>query len=272
MELAGDVLQSERLRRGLSLAEVAAKTKIGVHLLQAIESNRFDLLPGGLFPRCFLRQYARVLNVDEMRVLVAFDEQFKEAPLALPPPLPKSPNPRLRFLSTCMWLALTIVASGAAYGIWQDFRADTEAKTMPQHRRTQPAAANPDAAPAQTSSPAQAQQTPSVRTPDSGMHVVFTAKDPVWVSIQSDGKPAFTGTLDATQSKELDASAKVVALVGNAGGLTVSLNGKEIGLIGEHGEVRVLELTPTGFHIGLRRSAVGTTVKDSKSPNPIQQF
>ena len=85
--------------------------------------------------------------------------------------------------------------------------------------------------------------------PSGAIRVVFTATEPVWVSIQSDGNPVYTGMLEQQHNKELAASTRMTALVGNAGGLEVSLNGKAIGPIGQHGEVRVLELTPAGAHI-----------------------
>ena len=40
----------------------------------------------------------------------------------------------------------------------------------------------------------------------------------------------------------------MTALVGNAGGLGLSLNGKEIGPMGAHGEVKLLEFTAQGAH------------------------
>ena len=47
----------------------------------------------------------------------------------------------------------------------------------------------------------------------------------------------------------VEASGKVRLLIGNAGGLAISLNGKPIGPIGPKGQVRVVELTPAGFQI-----------------------
>jgi hypothetical protein len=86
------------------------------------------------------------------------------------------------------------------------------------------------------------------------MRVVFSAREPVWISIESDGRHVYDGMLEGQQRKELEASGKMVALVGNAGGLEVSLNGNPIGSLGEHGQVRLVELTPGATHIVSRRS------------------
>jgi hypothetical protein len=94
-------------------------------------------------------------------------------------------------------------------------------------------------------------------TPDSAAHssnpnvlrAVFTAKENVWIAIESDGNRTFTGTLEENQTTETTAGGKIVARVGNSGGVEVSINGKSLGPIGEHGQVRLLEVTPTGTRI-----------------------
>lgn len=103
------------------------------------------------------------------------------------------------------------------------------------------------------------------------MHVVFTAKEPVWLTVKSEGRQVFSGTLDENQNKEIDAAGKIVALVGNTGGLEVSLNGKSIGSIGQHGEVRILELSPDGTHT-TRRGSIGDGTGTQPRDKPDQQF
>ena len=56
----GEKLRRERELRGVSLREIADGTKISVRFLQALEEDRVDVLPGGLFPRAFVKQYARL--------------------------------------------------------------------------------------------------------------------------------------------------------------------------------------------------------------------
>ena len=51
--------------RGVSLDEIAESTKIGTRLLKALEDEQFDLLPGGIFNKGFVRAYAKYLGMDE---------------------------------------------------------------------------------------------------------------------------------------------------------------------------------------------------------------
>jgi cytoskeleton protein RodZ len=60
-----------RKRAGVSLEQIAHSTKIGSRFLEAIEGERFDRLPGGIFTTSYLRQYALAIGYDE-DALVAF--------------------------------------------------------------------------------------------------------------------------------------------------------------------------------------------------------
>ena len=68
MSSVGETLRRERLRIGLDLDKIAQDTKISVRSLELIESDQFEKLPGGVFAKSFVRQYARAvgLNPEEM--------------------------------------------------------------------------------------------------------------------------------------------------------------------------------------------------------------
>src|SRR5664279_3159559 len=65
MTLVGDTLRRERLKRNLDLEEISNELKISTRFLQAIENDQYDKLPGGVFAKSFVRQYARLLGLDE---------------------------------------------------------------------------------------------------------------------------------------------------------------------------------------------------------------
>jgi cytoskeletal protein RodZ len=58
-----------RAIRGLSLDEIARATHITMRYLQAIERGDFDKLPGGIYTRSYIRQYARAAGCDEAMLL-----------------------------------------------------------------------------------------------------------------------------------------------------------------------------------------------------------
>jgi cytoskeleton protein RodZ len=61
----GDKFRNEREKKGISLDDVSNVTKIGSRMLQAIEEERFDQLPGGVFNKGFIRAYAKHLGLND---------------------------------------------------------------------------------------------------------------------------------------------------------------------------------------------------------------
>ena len=68
----GQELRQAREARKITLQEIAATTKISCRSLQALEDEHFDLLPGGIFNKGFVRAYARYVGLDEEKTLAAY--------------------------------------------------------------------------------------------------------------------------------------------------------------------------------------------------------
>jgi cytoskeleton protein RodZ len=85
----GAWLRTQREARGVSLREIADSTKISVRYLEALEHDRFEILPAPVFTRGFLREYARVVGLDPDEAvnlfLLAADER-PELPAEEPSP------------------------------------------------------------------------------------------------------------------------------------------------------------------------------------------
>ena len=65
-----------RQKAGVSLEQVAAKTKISMRFLRAIESEDFSQLPGGIFNTNYLRQYAQAIGLDEQELLERYTKKM----------------------------------------------------------------------------------------------------------------------------------------------------------------------------------------------------
>lgn len=61
----GESLRCERQRRSVTLEDIAHTTKVTVRSLQALESEAFDQLPGGILSKGIVRSYVRCLGLDE---------------------------------------------------------------------------------------------------------------------------------------------------------------------------------------------------------------
>ena len=80
----GDRLRREREQRGITLDDIALSTKIRAGLLQALEEEKFDRLPGGIFNKGFVRAYARHLGLDEDQTVADYLVASGEGPVRRP--------------------------------------------------------------------------------------------------------------------------------------------------------------------------------------------
>ena len=95
MEPPGKYLRRERELRNLSIEEAANLTKIRGHLLTAIEEDRYEILPQGLYVRGFLMAYAKYLGLDPNDVLLRYKKYLEELNISDEKPLePKKLEPQ----------------------------------------------------------------------------------------------------------------------------------------------------------------------------------
>lgn len=76
----GEKLKQEREKRKMTLEQISASTKIGTRLLQALEEDKFDQLPGGIFNKGFVRAYSHCLGLDEDQTVAEYLEASGDAP------------------------------------------------------------------------------------------------------------------------------------------------------------------------------------------------
>jgi cytoskeleton protein RodZ len=268
-----EVLQRARLDQGIDLATVAARTKIKAKYLQAIEAGDRQSLPGAFFYKSFVRQYAAFLGVDTRAIDAEIDRVLSTDP---PLPLPTVVKQRPVQLPSRSWTARTslsyaalvvvLVAGARIDGWWHESgtvatkktesRAPVLENTTP---RTAPSPATELVSPASVSQvaarpaaaapvAAAAKQDEPAAPAGSKVELALTATEETWLSVSSDGTPVFSGLLEANQTKTVEGKEFAELRVGNAAGLEVRLNGKPLGTLGAHSQVRDLLITSDKFH------------------------
>ena len=126
--------------RGISLDEIMATTKIGRRLLLALEEEQFDLLPGGIFNKSYVRAYAKCVGMNEDEAVAEYLEAAQEPVpdtkvIAHQHAFHSDPRPERSGFPVLPVLILLVVAIGAAGG-WQIYHNH-------QHEREQQAVAKP---------------------------------------------------------------------------------------------------------------------------------
>ena len=173
MTSIGECLRRERLRRNLQLDQVSSELKISARMLAAIEAEDFDKLPGGVFAKSFVRQYAHLLGLDEEELAseverVLRPERASEAarPDAAAIPLPRmeawqsvadSPSWRSGWstsLPALMLVVVVMLVCSAVYAFLQRPKqvAANNPKPAAAHHQAPPTA--PPAAPPASTPPA----------------------------------------------------------------------------------------------------------------------
>ena len=74
----GEQLRLAREERGIPLREISDQTRISVHYLEAIETNDYKRLPGGIFNRSFVKAYARYVGYDEKDAVEAYTRYMRD--------------------------------------------------------------------------------------------------------------------------------------------------------------------------------------------------
>jgi cytoskeletal protein RodZ len=253
----GENLRREREARGITLDDISKTTKISVRLLQAIEEEDFDRLPGGVFNLNFVRQYARQVGLDEDRVLDEFRALTAEPVEATPDGTAPSPveyqweqesQGRVR-----TWVTPTLLVVCAAAGLYLLLRPRETPAPLPPPPAPPVVKAEPTPEPTAETPPPAAAATPAPAQPpeetQAPVRVELLATSEVWVSASADDKVVLVRTLQAEQKRMVTAQERVRLRVGNAGALKVLLNGQEQPPLGPVGHVRTVVFTPEGMHV-----------------------
>jgi cytoskeletal protein RodZ len=228
----GDTLRRERELRGVDLREVAEATKISVRFLQALESDRIDVLPGGIFPRAFVRQYAIYLGLDPDRTVAefvyAYGDQAGSPAASTPRRTAAARSRRLPLLAAVIALALVGIA------VWAAFRDEAQGVAA-----TPPSTA---AAPTSTFAPDPVYPPPTTAAAlvptDQGLVLTLTSRQSCWVAVLADGVKVMDRVMNEGEAQTVTAKGEMVLSVGNAGGINFTLNGRPGISLGREGEVR----------------------------------
>lgn len=219
----------------MELREIAEATKISIRFLQALEDDRVEILPGGIFRRSFVREYARHLGLDPDRTVAEFlyaHDERREAPArgaedGSGPAEPSSGFYRRGKLLGA--IAAFLVAGGVT--AWTGLGAEPPAPAA----APAPVAAAPVVFPEDRIYPV---AVPAAAQEPTRLVVTLRASEPCWVGAEVDGQATLNRTLAGGETQTLEADSRIVLSVGNAGALALRINDRPGVALGAPGEVR----------------------------------
>ena len=314
----GTFLRQAREKRGISLQQVSATTKISARVLEALERNDPRKLPGGIFSRAFVRSYAREVGLDPENAVEKFVAAFPElgttesTPTVAVPDDPETFESRRRVATTVLQLIVISVVILIIVVVYYSMRRNQphavsvvpettqEQRTVAQASAPPPvtppaadqappgatpgdsplsapgpssstvatttpgAAATPGGAPAGPAPTTQAPAaTPAPSSPapaasqaaetDAPLTIEIAATGACWTVLTIDGTRVMARTLDPGEHVSYPVRTFVTVNAGNAGALSLTLNGKAARSIGTAGQVVTATITPATFRTFLQQ-------------------
>jgi cytoskeleton protein RodZ len=264
---AGSRLRAARESSGLSLEQIAKRTKIAASVLDAIERNDVSRLPGGIFARAFVRSYAIEVGLDPDRTVQEFVDRFPRSGVAEGRPRAREreenqaiENDRRAARSVLLLIGLSVPLAIAIMYLsatgWprpQEAAGPMEAErpSVPASVPLPPPVSAPAVAPAIEETPVKPAPSGDEASPPvveaASVRVTLSAVRQCWVTATVDGQPAWSRTLTMGESADLAGNREVALKVGDASALTLTINGLPAAPLGATGAVVAIRITPANY-------------------------
>lgn len=257
----GRKLRERRELISLTIDEVERHTHMRAALVRAMEEGAFDKLPSPVQTRGMLANYAAFLDLDPDIILLRFAdalqarrrEKYAETPREKIQTEVATSMPFLRsFIAGDLIFGIVMIAVILALAVWGIGRVagSREAAQATAPSIVDVLAGTPLPTPsvdttfipvneAPIATNAFGLNTPDVPTPGTNINVVISvfAVERTFVRVSVDGEVAFEGRIVPREAQIYEAENQVEVLTGNAAALRISYNGRDLGLMGNIGEV-----------------------------------
>lgn len=267
----GEYLRQAREARSVTLEQISTTTHISVRLLEALESERFDILPGGVFTISFVRQYASLVGLDPEEAVSRLKQVARPVESALGEwnttrverddagaklaELLTDFVRRHRMTLTGGFATLVLLAGGFLFFQANEGRETELASQPPQTARNaaydapEPEPLVPQARPVEVSRQNDPAPNSAAAEPAKAIQLELRLTDRAWVRVVADGERVLEANLDAGFVQTIRAEESMQLVVGNAGGVKVALNGESMQPIGPPGHVRRVDVSASGMEV-----------------------
>jgi cytoskeleton protein RodZ len=254
----GTYLRELRSAKDVSLDEVTRATRVGRAHLEALEAEDLASLPAPVFVKGFIRAYCEFLQADAGEALARYRELIGDRGRST---TAGALEPRAAGIGRgpVFVSVILLIVLGAALFILNSGRSSPSRSVRPPAAGAPATATEPAATPVTAAAPAPARPEPAVTPapaaplPPAAMplpvaapaapaarptqRLVVKALEPTWIRIQMDDSRTVEELLPAGATREWSAEKRFVLTVGNAGGISLELNGRALPPVGAPGAV-----------------------------------
>lgn len=235
----GVELRKQREIRGISLKEIADATKISRRYLEALESDDHAILPAPVFTRGFVREFARHIGLDAEEMADRYSLFMTGGASGDDDEVSHSqPLPFIRVDRNIVIFAVLLLAFGVVvWWVWSHMgKPSVERSPVSTASMTETTAVPPvidDLAEEVTSG----EVVPAETAPDV-LELRVTVTEDTWVILQVDGEASTNVVLRAGDVRTFSAVDEFrFDVIGNAGGIDLTLNGRPVPPMGPRGRV-----------------------------------
>lgn len=263
MSELGQRLKEKREALGLTIEDVAKETRIKPRFIEALEKGDYGSLPGDIFARGFIRNYASFLGLDPGEMLRLYSEEKGGSPapetaltgteFPLERPSAWSIRNLAGFFLPLLIIVLIAVTGWFAYAKYRPAPVTLPTPT-PSPAPTATATPTPSPTPTWTPLPSPTPTPPLIT-------LTLVGIDRSWLEVKVNQTPVFAGFLNPGEERTWSGEI-IFVKCGNAGGVKAIVNGEDIGVLGGAGEVLSLE-----WRTGQTRPFLLTPVP---SPTPVE--
>lgn len=234
--MVGDILRAERERRGLTIRDVEEATSIRALYIQSIEENKYDIIPGEVYLKGFIKTYANFLNLDGNAVVNQYRQEKTppnvilddvESNVVENKGLKPQNNNKIEFGNI---IKQKIVIGGLAFawvcGYWM-LNLDSSETPMEQPKQEVKTVV---AVPKEVSVPVTAPQSKPIE-------ISLKFEGACWTEVKVDNHNIYEGIPNPGEVLTWDANNDIIIKLGNAGVVDVTHNGNVIGKLGAVGDV-----------------------------------
>jgi len=286
MESPGEYLRREREQRGISLASIFEATRVPRNCLEALERDDYETLPHPTFVKGYIKSYCRHLGLDETDAVLRYELYLRESSerpqrnehslsiVKAETSSSLSGNSRNIYILIGVGLLMIVLFYMVSPGgggratapepvaaasddatAGRDAAAKAEAVPETEKKAAQPARPGPVAA-----------EEAVRKTARPGHRLTARATEEVWIQVSVDGDEPVDVLLKEGEAAAWEAEDGFSLVVGNAGGVSLTLDGEDLGPLGKSGHVAHLDLggkavAGPGMPVTGRDVETGTTIK-----------
>lgn len=246
----GRALSQARLDAGLTVEEVSTATRVRPPIVHAIEQDDFSRCGGDVYARGHIRNLARAVGIDPQPLIEQFVAEHGGGGPAQNLVAPVYDAERIRSEPRrANWTGAMIAAIVAIVGFAGFTLFSGGGSGSTQTVAGKPSASASSTAPShpKTTTPTPVQSDSAIAAaPGDKVTVKLTADGgKSWIqAIDGNGRQVYQGVLAQGASKSFTDGKRMRLVVGNAGAVSLFVNGKDLGAAGDAGQVVRLEFTP----------------------------